>query len=256
MKFLIYLAILPSIIIGFLIYRSDKREREPIGQLLKSFFFGILSAILVIFLTSILGISRLDVTQMSTYFEMFLYAFFCVALIEEGCKFLFSSLFLKNNEHFDYFFDGVVYSTFVSLGFATLENIIYAIVGGIEAVIVRAIFTVPAHAFFGIAMGINLSLAKEAKLKNNQQSFFSSLFFSLFIPTLLHGLFDFFLFTQDTIFIIIFFLFVIMLYSYFIIKIKKLIATEHAFLQKKYCSECGNKISGNYCSFCGKKIEK
>jgi len=84
-------------------------------------------------------------------------------------------LFSKNQfrtrwEFFDYFFDGIVYSTFVSLGFATIENILYAIVGGFQAVIVRAIFTVPAHAFFGISMGINLSLAKEAKLKKNNTS--------------------------------------------------------------------------------------
>lgn len=253
MKFLIYLAILPSIVIGFLIYRSDKREREPFRQLLKSFFYGVLSAILVIFLSSLLGISQIDVTEISSYFGIFLYSFFCVALLEEGCKFLFSVLFLKNNKNFDYFFDGIVYSTFVSLGFATIENILYAIVGGFQAVIVRAIFTVPAHAFFGISMGINLSLAKEAKLKKNKHSFITSIIFSLFVPTLLHALFDFLLFTQEIIFIVIFLLFVLFLYIYFILKIKKLIITEHPFLQKKYCSQCGNKIQGNFCSYCGKK---
>lgn len=256
MKFLIYLAILPSIIIGFLIYRSDRCEKEPIGQLIKAFIFGVLSAILVIFVTFLLGINEIEVTELSSYFEIFLYSFFCVALIEEGCKLLFSGLFLRKNNNFDYFFDGIVYSTFVSLGFATLENIIYAMVGGLQAIIIRAIFTVPAHAFFGIAMGINLSLVKESKIKNDKNSLKTYLFLSLLIPSLLHGFFDFLLFTQEMFFVVIFICFVIFLYIFFISKVKSLILTEHPFLQKRYCSECGNKIQGNYCSFCGKKQEK
>ena len=46
--------------------------------------------------------------------------------------------------------DGIVYTSFVALGFATVENILYTISGGITTGIVRAVTTVPAHAFFGI----------------------------------------------------------------------------------------------------------
>lgn len=40
MDFLIILAMLPSIILGFIIYKKDVVEKEPVSLLIKLFLFG------------------------------------------------------------------------------------------------------------------------------------------------------------------------------------------------------------------------
>ena len=57
-------------------------------------------------------------------------AFFVAAAPEEGAKLLALWLLLRKNPHFDEDFDCIVYSVFVSLGFATLENIGYVLMSG------------------------------------------------------------------------------------------------------------------------------
>ena len=49
-ELLILLAMLPSIVIGFIIYKKDIIEKEPIKLLLKLFLFGILSTGVALFL--------------------------------------------------------------------------------------------------------------------------------------------------------------------------------------------------------------
>lgn len=228
MKFLLYLATLPGIIIGFLIYKSDKREKEPISELLKAFFLGIISAVLTVCISYILGIHTVAVTDMTPISQLFGYAFFCVAFIEEGCKWVCAILFLRKNKNYNYLFDGIVYAVFVSLGFATIENIIYSLVGGLRAVLVRGVLTVPAHAFFGVFMGYYFSFTKLEKGKN--KNYLSFLILSIFVPVLLHGVFDFLLLSKEPLCLILFILFVIGLYIISIRRIFILTKLERPFL--------------------------
>ena len=80
--------------------------------------------------------------------------------------------------------------------------------------LVRAFLTVPAHAFYAIAMGYYLGKAKHYKQK-------SAFFFSLFIPVLLHGTFDSLILVGNLFSYILFFLFVISLYLFAILLIRK-----------------------------------
>ncbi len=256
MKFLLYLAILPSVIIGYLIYHLDKVEKEPITELIKAFFLGISSAVLAIFLSYFFKIIKIDVTSIQTLPGIFCYAIFGIALIEEGCKWLCTILLLRKNKNYNYLFDGIVYAVFVSLGFATIENIIYSLVGGLEAVLVRGILTVPAHAFFGVFMGSYLSFAKSSKIQIKNHNYFIFSLLSILIPILLHGFFDFLLLSKKTIFLFLFLPFIIGLYIFSIRQIRLLLKLERPFLKKIYCSQCGNKILGNFCSFCKNKTEE
>ena len=54
---------------------------------------------------------------------------------------------------FDEHYDGIVYGTSLSLGFATLENILYLIGNGVEYAFMRALLPVSSHALFGVIMG-------------------------------------------------------------------------------------------------------
>ena len=79
----------------------------------------------------------------------------------------------------------------VSLGFATVENIMYVLSSGLSTAILRALTAVPAHTIFAIVMGYYISMGKFAHKKR-----FYYKFMSLTAPTLLHGTYDFILFTN------------------------------------------------------------
>lgn len=256
MKFLIWLAVLPSLIIGILIYKADRMEKEPKKELLKAFLFGVLSVVLTLIISSVFSITDANINS-DDFFNVFIYSFFGIALIEEFSKWICSWMFLRKNKNFDYLFDGIVYVTFVSLGFATVENILYTVSGGIFTGIIRAITTVPAHAFFGIASGYYLSLAKKNRITNNNLLKNRYLFLSVFIPFILHGFYDFCLLTENEILFLVYILFVIILYSVSISRVKKMMKMEERFVNNKklYCSNCGMRVDTPYCSNCGKKID-
>ena len=56
--------------------------------------------------------------------------------------------------------DGIVYATAAGLGFATIENILYVLDGGIAVGIIRAIASVPGHVVFACIWGFALGTAK------------------------------------------------------------------------------------------------
>lgn len=89
--------------------------------------------------------------------------------------------------------DGIVYSVFVTMGFATVENIIYVAFRYTNNPFIglyRGIFSVPAHGVFGITMGYYLSLSK---FDNNLERKRINMRKSLYMPVIMHGLFDFIL---------------------------------------------------------------
>lgn len=259
---LLLISILPVLVIGFIIYKVDKREKEPIKELIKAFLFGILAVFMTLAISLAIGVTKFDVED-ADMFSIFLYSFIGVALIEEFSKWLCGHLFLKDNKEYNYMFDGIVYYVYVALGFAGIENILYTLDSGMVTGIIRAISTVPAHAFFGVTCGYYYSLYKKDKMEggNNKSKY---LFLSLFIPFILHGFYDFCLFSQNYVLIITYIVFVVFLYIYSIGNIKKMGRNDHPFIKRKnFCGNCGKKIEEctcekkkNYCGNCGKKVEE
>lgn len=227
MRFLVWLAILPSLVIAFFIYKADKQEREPKRELLKAFLLGFVAIIITLLLSYLFKINTIDISS-KNIFNVATYSFLAIGLIEEFSKWICTVLFLRKNKNFNYLFDGIVYATFVSLGFATIENILYTLAGGIFTGILRALTTVPAHAFFAITSGYFLSLAKReikiSKIKSNLL-----LLYSLFIPFLLHGFYDFCLLMDSIILFNIYLIFVVCLYSFSFYEIKKMMNQEGPF---------------------------
>lgn len=257
MRFLIWLAVLPSIIIGLLIYKADRVEQEPKGELIKSLLMGCLAVVITLLISFVFGVMKININSLNLM-QTILYSFIGIALIEEFSKWICTKIFINKNKNYNYLFDGIVYSVFVSLGFATIENILYTFTGGVITALVRAIVTVPSHAFYAIFMGYYISKSKEAKVKNDKNKSLKYLVLSLLIPVVLHGIFDALLLLQIPVLLLIFLVFVVVLYFISIKKVKTLMAEEKLFENKKilFCTECGDKISGNYCSNCGKKIEQ
>ena len=185
-------ALLPIAILIFYICYKDKKSPEPTSQLLKAFFFGVLSAPLSFCLSIPFGIIGLYPDEVTTILGSVSNAFFAAALPEEIAKLFMLWLLLRKNRYFEEKMDGIVYAVCVSLGFAALENILYLFSNYEEFLSVdisRALFAVPGHFCFGILMGYYYSLAKfypKTHKKNKA--------LILVAPIIVHGLYDSILF--------------------------------------------------------------
>lgn len=225
---LLLLSIAPVVFFGFLIYNRD-REKEPTETLIKLFFCGVGSTFLTLLITYILTMIfpffgyEMDQLNILTLIP---YVFIGVALVEEFCKWIFVYKLEYNDQEFNHLYDGIVYATFVSLGFACFENILYVFSYGIQTAIVRALLAVPGHLCDGIMMGYYLSLAKAALFNNNKSLSKRNLLFSLAVPTVAHGLYDYLLFASDisgnSIFILLFLIFVVFFFVLASKKVKQL----------------------------------
>ena len=217
------LAIIPAIIILLIVYRSDK-EKEPKKLLLSLYGLGIVSCFITISLSYIVEFlfPILKSPDTKEYLQLFIYCFVKVAFIEEFSKWIFSYSVGWNNKEFDHRYDAIVYSVFLSLGFATLENVLYCGVYGVYTSILRCFISVPSHAFFAIFMGYYISMAK-FDINRSKQNYYMTM--SLLVPTMLHGIYDLLISVGDTM-LIPFLLFVTFLYVVGILKIKTVLDLE------------------------------
>jgi protease PrsW len=181
---LLALAIAPGLAICIYVFGKDKFEKEPLHLLVKCFFLGILSAVPAIILSKT-GEAFLKES-------LFLNVFIGVALSEEFSKFLFLRFYAFPKNAFNEPYDGIIYSVMISMGFATIENILYTFEGGISVGVLRMFTAVPGHATFAILMGYFVGLAKF----NKEKKLFY-LLAGLFSAAALHGLYDYCLFQQD-----------------------------------------------------------
>ena len=184
---LLALAVAPGAAIILYIYLKDKHEREPLGLLIISFLYGGLSTILTLFISW--PVNAFLLTKEDDVVHQFINAFFKVALIEEFSKFFFVRFILFYNRNFNEPFDGIVYAVMVSMGFATLENVLYVDRYGYATGFMRMFTAVPAHATFAILMGYFLG---KAKFTHRKVLFFSII--ALLMPSIFHGTYDYFIF--------------------------------------------------------------
>ena len=184
---LLGIAMAPGFAIAIYIYLKDKHEREPFSLLLVSFFYGVLSTLVTLSIS--IPVSYIIELRDDDFVHQFYDAFFKVALIEEFSKFIFVRFFLFRNKHFNEPFDGIVYAVMVSMGFATLENIVYVYNYGFQTGVLRMFTAVPAHATFGVMMGYFLGKAKFTHSRT-----FSYSLLALMAATVFHGAYDYFWF--------------------------------------------------------------
>ncbi len=189
---LLLLAIAPGIAICLFIFHRDAYNREPKRNLLISFLLGMITVVPAAL------IERSLITYETTVTAIAIKAFLFVALVEEGVKFIALRFYAYPSKKFDEPLDGIVYSVMVSMGFATLENILYVFQSaqtgqGYQVAFLRMFLAVPAHATFGVLMGYYAGKAKFA-----QHGKTILLLTGLIWAVLFHGLYDFFLFIRES----------------------------------------------------------
>lgn len=213
LKFLIVISVLPSILYMRMVYKKDKIEKEPVGLIIKLLIFGGLSVIPIGFFEFFLDefVKNFVNENLFTLYN-FIQAFFAVALVEEGIKFIILKLATWRNNNFNYTFDGIVYAVAVGLGFATIENIFYVLSTGVMTALLRAFISIPGHLTFGVLMGIFYSKSKVCERNNDYLGKTKNMMLSLMIPLALHGFFDFFLLEKKVVCLLLFGILLISIY--------------------------------------------
>lgn len=188
-------ALAPVAVLIYYIYRRDKYQKEPVKELLKAFGLGIMSVFASLLISTPLGSMGLYGNEPSTLWGALSTSFFGAAVPEEIAKFLMFWLLVRKNRFFDERMDGIVYASVVSLGFAAVENIMYLVSNyesWLAVGISRALFSVPAHFFFGVLMGYYYSLYRFCPSESKAYGWLI-----LGAPIIAHGLFDTVLFSVN-----------------------------------------------------------
>ena len=208
-------AILPAIAWVVFIWLKDKYQREPIKYILRGVAYGVISAGLAVALESLIIAMGL-VPEPHGFIGALWKAFIGAAVPEELVKLLMLWLLLRNNPYFDERFDGIVYACCIGMGFAGTENIIYLlsnIDNWASVAIGRAVFSVPGHFMFAVAMGYFYSMYYFGDMSARERSRI------IWVPVVLHGIYDGLLFMAGlgtglgAILIVLFYIFCWQLYK-------------------------------------------
>ena len=232
-------SLLPVVIIIAIIYNQGEIKKQPLWILGLLFMGGILSWIMVRYISKYLGNdiykSQVEISKNLGNKGFFLVSFGIIALIEEISKYIVIAIMCFKNKYFKNPYDAIMYSVCISLGFAFVENIMYINNFGVNVAISRAIFSIPAHASFGIIMGYYLGISKLCM--DNKNNSYSALtrYCAFFIPFVFHGFYDFLLnFDTNTIYIV-FLIYIIIMYAFVIFLLFRLKKVDDKWLrhQKK-----------------------
>lgn len=196
MRTILLWGLVPPILLMMYMYKLDQIEKEPVGLVLKTFIFGMISVIPAIILELGLGFV-LDMVYpgytKGTVYNL-IYYFLVVGFSEEFSKRLLANISVWNSREFNYHFDAIIYYATSALGFAALENIMYMTQFGAEIAISRLI---PVHVVCGIFMGYFMGWAKTAELRGQTALCKRSKRIGLLVPILIHGTWDFCLTTES-----------------------------------------------------------
>lgn len=184
---IIFAAILPAFLLVYYIWWKDKYQREPIGLILRGVGYGVLSAVLAVLLEGLISSLGLIPDPPQGFLQALWKAFVGAAIPEELVKLLMLWLLLRKNPYFDERFDGIVYACCVGMGFAGTENIIYLLSNLDQwqsVAIQRALFAVPGHFMFAVAMGYFYSMLYfgDMSVRDKARVFW--------VPVTLHGIYD------------------------------------------------------------------
>lgn len=206
--FLISAALLPPLILIWIVDRMDKLEREPRSLLWGLFFRGML-AMFPILVLEVVADQFIDFFPWRPLVYLFLAYFVVPGFVEEGIKYRVLLRRTWRDPNFNYRFDGVVYAVFVSLGFAAVENVMYVLTSGFSTAIARAVFSIPGHAMFGVVMGAGIGRAKWLFDHQQREQAASARSRAWILAAILHGLYDFLLVGFGWLFYVYFILLVI-----------------------------------------------
>jgi len=183
-------AVLPALFLLRYIDRKDTREKEPRSLLFSLVGYGVLAALCASALEGIGSALLGALLPEESLVYLIVFAFVVVAAAEEAAKLFFLKRRTWNHPAFDYRFDAIVYSVFVSLGFAAFENLLYVMEYGLSVVVPRALLAIPGHMSFAVFMGVFYGQAKAAALRGDSVGSRRNLRRGYLLAVLHHGFYD------------------------------------------------------------------
>ena len=181
-------SLLPGLAWVWFFYRQDRGEKEPKALILWTFLAGMAAVVPAAALEAPfrpwLGGEGGDLGR-------FVATLVVVGLGEEGLKLLATYGAAFRRSAFNEPSDGIIYAVTASLGFAALENLLYAHSFGLGVAPVRTVVTSLAHASFGGVAGLYLGAAK---VRGGVGT--ADVFKGLAAAALLHGLYDYFILSR------------------------------------------------------------
>lgn len=174
MLILLSVAIAPGLALLSFFYLRNQMATEP-RNLLHAFIYGAALTFPILFIQYVLQEEHI-------FTNPIIQEVLFTGMIEEFFKWFLLMLIIYNHVEFDDPYDGILYGVSLSLGFATVENILYLLSYGIDTAMMRALLPVSSHALFGVVMGFYLGKAKFSKLKTEK----TWLLWSLAAPIVLH----------------------------------------------------------------------
>ncbi len=180
------------------VYVRDKYEREPLGRVLLVFFVSFLTVIPAAIAESILLAG-----QLPGLIGVAIASWAVIGLSEEFFKYVAVRWLAVRHPSFNEVYDGILYAVAASLGFATIENLVYVFAAAAEGggagmwvAVLRALFSVPAHALWGVMMGYYIGLARFADDPAQKRPLVIK---GVAIAVFWHGLYDFFAFGIESV---------------------------------------------------------
>lgn len=180
MIILLTVAIAPSLALFSYFYLRDQFAQEPSRLLFQSFVYGAVLTFPILFLQYVF-------TEEGVFNTVFASNILFPSLIEEFFKWLVLLIAIFRHVDFEDPYDGILYGASVSLGFATVENVIYLLEFGTDIAFIRALLPVSSHALFGVVMGYYFGKAKFSRDGGVEHKW---LFLALLTPFILHLLYN------------------------------------------------------------------
>ena len=185
MFILLTVAIAPGLALFSYFYLRNDRKTKPRRTLLQTFVYGAVVTFPIVLVQYVL-------TEEHVFTYPFVQHVLFTSTLEEFFKWFLLYIAIYHHVEFDDPYDGILYGASISLGFATVENIIYLLSYGVDTAFMRALLPVSSHALFGVVMGYYLG---KSKFTHNTKKYLA---LALFAPVLLHLVYNGILMLMDT----------------------------------------------------------
>ena len=171
-------------------YYKDRHQPEPLQNLLFCFLLGIAASYLSKFMYVALETVnlRMDAYELAAtnLWHLLAYSIFIIGGIEETAKLAPFLLFAIRFKAFDENLDGIIYASFIALGYAAMENYHYLQFLTEREAMYRGFAGPLVHILFASVWGYRIGIARLAGRPLLLVSFVA-----VTIAAVLHGLYDF-----------------------------------------------------------------
>ena len=192
MGYIVYLlpVILPLLFWVCYHYYKDRHLPEPFGHLLLALALGVGSFYLGMLMYQALGLVNLRydayLLAETNLPGLFAYSILAIGVIEELAKMIPFLLLVVHFREFDEPIDGIIYGSFIALGFAATENVQYLQIVSIGEAWARGFAGPVVHIVLASIWGYYIG---RAYLCRRHQA--RTIFATLAVTAILHGVYDF-----------------------------------------------------------------